>query len=84
MSRPLYLGQKKGFYEQTRASSWSSTRAQGGAAIVPGVVSGQFQFGFSNMTSLLVAQSNERAGQGRGQRHRLHRQAGRGLQRRSR
>jgi NitT/TauT family transport system substrate-binding protein len=30
---------------------------QGGAAIVPGVVSGQFQFGFSNVTSLLIAQS---------------------------
>ena len=30
---------------------------QGGAAIVPGVVSGQFQFGFSNVTSLLIASS---------------------------
>ena len=30
---------------------------QGGAAIVPGVVSGQFQFGFSNITSLLIAQT---------------------------
>ena len=27
------------------------------SAIVPGVVSGQFQFGFSNVTSLLIAQS---------------------------
>lgn len=35
------------------------TLAQGGAAIVPGVVSGQFQFGFSNMTSLMLAQSND-------------------------
>ena len=30
---------------------------QGGAAIVPGVVSGQFQFGFSNITSLMIAQT---------------------------
>jgi NitT/TauT family transport system substrate-binding protein len=30
---------------------------QGGAAIVPGVISGQFQFGFSNITSLLIAQT---------------------------
>lgn len=34
------------------------TLAQGGAAIVPGVTSGQFQFGFSNVTSLMIAQSN--------------------------
>jgi hypothetical protein len=30
---------------------------QGGAAIVPGVVSGQFQFGFSDVASLPIAQS---------------------------
>jgi NitT/TauT family transport system substrate-binding protein len=30
---------------------------QGGAAIVPGVVSGQIQFGFSNVTSLQIARS---------------------------
>ncbi|WP_306319872.1 MULTISPECIES: ABC transporter substrate-binding protein [unclassified Streptomyces] len=53
---PLYLGQKKGFYEK-QGLSLSMTMAQGGAAIVPGVVSGQFQFGFSNSTSLMVAQS---------------------------
>ncbi|MGW0569176.1 ABC transporter substrate-binding protein [Streptomyces tauricus] len=53
---PMYLGQKKGFYSE-RGIELSLTSAQGGAAIVPGVVSGQFDFGFSNMTSLLVAQS---------------------------
>ncbi|MFS8202761.1 ABC transporter substrate-binding protein [Streptomyces sp. CWNU-52B] len=53
---PLYLGQKQGFYRD-RGIGLSLTSAQGGAAIVPGVVSGQFDFGFSNMTSLLVAQS---------------------------
>ncbi|WP_327433520.1 MULTISPECIES: ABC transporter substrate-binding protein [unclassified Streptomyces] len=53
---PLYLGQKEGFYSK-RGLKLSMTTAQGGAAIVPGVVSGQFQFGFSNMTSLMLAQS---------------------------
>ncbi|MFE0251065.1 ABC transporter substrate-binding protein [Streptomyces sp. NPDC059010] len=54
---PLYLGQKKGFFEK-RGLKLEFTTAQGGAAIVPGVTSGQFQFGFSNVTSLMVAQSN--------------------------
>ncbi|MFD8126753.1 ABC transporter substrate-binding protein [Streptomyces mirabilis] len=53
---PLYLGQQKGFYGK-RGLKLSMTTAQGGAAIVPGVVSGQFQFGFSNMTSLMIAQN---------------------------
>jgi NitT/TauT family transport system substrate-binding protein len=53
---PLYLGQQKGFFGK-RGLKLSMTTAQGGAAIVPGVVSGQFQFGFSNMTSLMIAQS---------------------------
>ncbi|MFE7761479.1 ABC transporter substrate-binding protein [Streptomyces sp. NPDC057438] len=53
---PLYLGEKKGFYSK-RGLDLEPTLAQGGAAIVPGVVSGQFDFGFSNMTSLLVASS---------------------------
>ncbi|WP_369264071.1 ABC transporter substrate-binding protein [Streptomyces sp. R35] len=53
---PLYLGQKEGFYSK-RGLKLSMTTAQGGAAIVPGVVSGQFQFGFSNVTSLMLAQS---------------------------
>ncbi|WP_372344498.1 ABC transporter substrate-binding protein [Streptomyces sp. KL116D] len=53
---PVYLGQKKGFYEK-QGLKLAFTQAQGGAAIVPGVISGQFQFGFSNATSLMVAQS---------------------------
>ncbi|GGQ75401.1 ABC transporter substrate-binding protein [Streptomyces flaveolus] len=55
---PLYLGQKKGFFGE-RGLKLSFSSAQGGAAIVPGVVSGQFQFGFSNMTSLMIARSND-------------------------
>ncbi|WP_330286542.1 ABC transporter substrate-binding protein [Streptomyces sp. NBC_00576] len=54
---PLYLGQQKGFFSE-RGLKLSLTPAQGGAAIVPGVVSGQFQFGFSNVTSLMIAQAN--------------------------
>ncbi|WAZ25304.1 ABC transporter substrate-binding protein [Streptomyces cinnabarinus] len=54
---PLYLGQEKGFYEK-RGLKLKLTTAQGGAAIVPAVVSGQYEFGFSNMTSLMIAQSN--------------------------
>ncbi|MFJ2609073.1 ABC transporter substrate-binding protein [Streptomyces sp. NPDC087425] len=53
---PLYLGQHKGFFE-ARGLKLSMMLAQGGAAIVPGVTSGQFPFGFSNVTSLLVARS---------------------------
>ncbi|WP_326756017.1 ABC transporter substrate-binding protein [Streptomyces hirsutus] len=54
---PLYLGEKKGFFSE-RGLKLSISSAQGGAAIVPGVASGQFEFGFSNTTSLLIAQSN--------------------------
>jgi NitT/TauT family transport system substrate-binding protein len=53
---PIYLGQQKGFFA-SRKIELSMESGQGGAAIVPGVVSGQFQFGFSNITSLLIAQT---------------------------
>jgi len=51
---PIYLGIKKGFFKDEGLNLKLET-AQGGAAIVPGVVSGQYQFGFSNTTSLLLA-----------------------------
>lgn len=51
---PLYLGIEKGFFSE-RGLKVQTQTAQGGAAIVPGVVSGQFQFGFSNVVSLLLA-----------------------------
>ncbi|NUR69087.1 MAG: ABC transporter substrate-binding protein [Streptomyces sp.] len=54
---PLYLGQKKGFFKK-QGLELEMTLAQGGAAIVPAVASGQYQFGFSNSTSLMIAQSN--------------------------
>jgi NitT/TauT family transport system substrate-binding protein len=53
---PVYVGQEQGFFEE-RGIELTIESGQGGAAILPGVVSGQFQFGFSNMTSLLLAQS---------------------------
>jgi NitT/TauT family transport system substrate-binding protein len=53
---PIYLGQQKGFFSARRIELTMES-GQGGAAIVPGVVSGQFQFGFSNLTSLLIAQT---------------------------
>jgi NitT/TauT family transport system substrate-binding protein len=53
---PIYLGKQKGFFSK-RGIDLNLVTAQGGAAIVPGVMSGQFQFGFSNITSLMIAAS---------------------------
>lgn len=53
---PIYLGVKQGFFSDEGLDVTLET-AQGGAAIVPAVVSGQYQFGFSNTTSLLLASS---------------------------
>ncbi|GLZ00213.1 ABC transporter substrate-binding protein [Actinoplanes sp. NBRC 103695] len=53
---PVYLGIKKGFFAAEKLEITVQT-AQGGAAIIPGVVSGQYQFGFSNTASLLLAGS---------------------------
>lgn len=54
---PIYLGVQEGFFEE-EGINLTLELAQGGAAIIPGVVSGQFQFGFSNTISLLLAQDN--------------------------
>jgi NitT/TauT family transport system substrate-binding protein len=53
---PIYLGKQKGFFSK-RNIDLSLSTSQGGAAIVPGVVSGQFQIGYSGVTSLLLAAS---------------------------
>jgi len=53
---PIYLGQEKGFFA-SRDIELTLTTAQGGAAIVPAVLNEQYQFGFSNMVSLLLARS---------------------------
>jgi NitT/TauT family transport system substrate-binding protein len=54
---PIYLGIEQGFFEK-RDIEVELTAAQGGAAIVPGVAAEEFDFGFSNITSLLLAQSS--------------------------
>jgi NitT/TauT family transport system substrate-binding protein len=53
---PIYLGKEKGFFSN-RNIDLTLTTAQGGAAIVPAVLSGQYQFGFSNTISLLLGKS---------------------------
>jgi NitT/TauT family transport system substrate-binding protein len=53
---PLYLGIKKGFFKEEKLTIQPQP-AQGGAAIVPAVLSGSDQIGFSNVTSLIIAAS---------------------------
>ncbi|WP_218146194.1 ABC transporter substrate-binding protein [Geodermatophilus ruber] len=53
---PLYLGIEQGIFEDAGLDV-EPFLAQGGAAIVPAVVNGEAQFGFSNITSLLQAES---------------------------
>jgi NitT/TauT family transport system substrate-binding protein len=51
---PLYLGMKQGIFAR-HGLEINPKPAQGGAAIVPAVLSGDNQFGFSNVVSLLTA-----------------------------
>jgi NitT/TauT family transport system substrate-binding protein len=53
---PLYLGMKKGFFKEEQLTI-EPQLAEGGAAITPAVVSGDYQFGFSNTVSMLIAGS---------------------------
>jgi NitT/TauT family transport system substrate-binding protein len=53
---PLYLGRKKGFFDEEQLTI-EPQLAEGGAAITPAVVSGEYQFGFSNTVSMLIAAS---------------------------
>ncbi|WP_341721027.1 ABC transporter substrate-binding protein [Micromonospora sp. FIMYZ51] len=53
---PIYLGKDQGFFS-SRNIDLTLTTAQGGAAIIPAVVGGQYQFGFSNTISLLLGES---------------------------
>jgi NitT/TauT family transport system substrate-binding protein len=55
---PLYLGIKQGFFEQQNLEI-EPQLAEGGAAITPAVLSGDFQIGFSNTVSLLIAASKD-------------------------
>lgn len=53
---PIYLGVQEGIFEE-HGLDVELTLAQGGAAIIPAVQSGDFDFGFSNITSLVIGQS---------------------------
>jgi NitT/TauT family transport system substrate-binding protein len=55
---PLYLGIDKGFFKEQQLTI-KPQLAEGGAAITPAVVSGDFQIGFSNTISLLIAASED-------------------------
>lgn len=50
---PLFLGKAKGFFDEQNLDLTIQT-AGGGAEIIPSVISGQRQFGFSNLPSLLI------------------------------
>ena len=55
---PLYLGMKKGFFAAEHLTI-EPQLADGGAAIIPSVLSGDYQIGFSNTTSLIIAGSKQ-------------------------
>jgi NitT/TauT family transport system substrate-binding protein len=53
---PIYLGKEQGFFSD-RGIDLDLVQTTGGAASVPGVVAGDFQYSFANITSVLLAQS---------------------------
>ncbi|MEV4657310.1 ABC transporter substrate-binding protein [Micromonospora sp. NPDC049301] len=53
---PLHLGIQKGFFSE-QGLDVEVVNTTGGAAAVPGVVSGEFDFAFGNLVSLIVARS---------------------------
>jgi NitT/TauT family transport system substrate-binding protein len=53
---PIYLGVDQGFFED-RDIDVELVPGSGGAAAVPGVVSGDYDFSFGNVTSILLASS---------------------------
>ena len=55
---PIYLGMQEGYFED-EGIQLSVQLAQGGAAIVPAVMTGEYQFGYSNVVSLLIAQDKK-------------------------
>jgi NitT/TauT family transport system substrate-binding protein len=55
---PLYVGMDQGFFEDEQLKI-EPQLAEGGAAIVPSVISGDYQIGFSNTTSLIIAASKD-------------------------
>jgi NitT/TauT family transport system substrate-binding protein len=55
---PIYLGVEQGFFED-RGIEVELVSGSGGAAAVPGVVSGDYDFSFGNVTSILLAESQD-------------------------
>jgi NitT/TauT family transport system substrate-binding protein len=55
---PIYLGKEQGFFAD-RGIDLELVPGSGGAAAVPGVVAGDFQFAFGNVTSVLLAASQD-------------------------
>ncbi len=55
---PLYLGISQGFFEE-EGLEVEPVVAQGGAAIIPAVVAGDQEIGFSNVVSLMLAQTQD-------------------------
>jgi NitT/TauT family transport system substrate-binding protein len=53
---PIYLGVEQGFFEE-QGLEVELVPGSGGAAAVPGVVSGDYDFSFGNVTSILLANS---------------------------
>jgi NitT/TauT family transport system substrate-binding protein len=51
---PIYLGRDKGFFAD-QGIELTLEQDQGGASVIPGVVNDTYQFGFSNIASLLLA-----------------------------
>lgn len=51
---PLYIAINEGYFEE-EGLEVVPQQSQGGATIIPGIVSGDLQFGFSNNVSLLTA-----------------------------
>jgi NitT/TauT family transport system substrate-binding protein len=52
---PLYLGVEQGFFEE-RGLELEIEQGQGGAALMPSVVSGEYDFAFGNVVSLILGQ----------------------------
>lgn len=53
---PLYLGMEEGFFKEEKLTVKPQV-AEGGAAIAASVLSGDYDFGFSNVVSLVTARS---------------------------
>jgi len=53
---PIYLGKEKGFFAKQNLDV-EMQLAQGGAELIAPVVSGQREFGFSNLSSILIART---------------------------